>query len=71
MKFKLLAGPSGGNIFVVRNWYETELRTEEKMERETEKERDGETERETETRVNDLLASGVTTKRSRGYALTV
>ena len=31
---------------------------------------EGETERETETQVNDLLASGATSKRTRGYALT-
>ena len=32
--------------------------------------RDGEMERRAETRVNGSLASGVTSKRTRGYALT-
>ena len=41
-------------------------RTEQERERETERWR----ETQTETQVNDLLASEVTSKRTRGYALT-
>ena len=49
-----------------------ELRRERERERwrEGEMESRTERERETDTRVKDLLASGVTSKRTRGYTLT-
>ena len=54
MKFKLLAGPSIGNVYVVKNWYEADTQTE----RETERRR----ETQAVTRVNDLLALEVPPK---------
>ena len=44
MKFKLLAGPSKGNVFVLRNWYTTDTLTERwregRRKRRRERERD-------------------------------
>ena len=51
MKFKLLAGPSVGNVFVLRNWYGTDTGTE----RQTEKQRDGGREGGTERRSHKLM----------------
>ena len=62
MKFKLLVGPSVGNVFVVSNWYKMELRRERRREKRRERQR------------HELMTSWLleynTSKRTRGYALT-
>ena len=47
MKFKLLAGPSIGNVFVVRNWYRTDTHRERRSDGETERRSDGERDNDT------------------------
>ena len=57
MKFELLAGPSVGNVFVVRNWYETDTQTEKRRERRRERWRERRRERRRERQRHKLMTS--------------